>query len=96
MRLANILALVSATIWFGLFLVGHNLIGSLADQHITGFPNSGQVQMYVWWPAAVGLVVFATVCLCNGLKRWRWLLKSVAALSLLMLGPFLLAYSGGI
>lgn len=96
MRAANILTGIAVIVWFGLFLTGRGLIERVASQHVVGYPNFGQVETYVLWPAFVTMALLAVAWLCNGLRRWRWPLALAACASLLGLAPFLLVYSGGI
>jgi hypothetical protein len=96
MRIANILAGIAVLVWFGLFLAGRGLIERVAGQRVVGYPNAGQVETYLLWPAFVTMALLGTAWLCNGLRRWQLALALAACASLLGLVPFLLVYSGGV
>jgi hypothetical protein len=96
MRIANIVASLAVGLWLGFILVGRGLIEGVITQHIVGYPNIGQLETYILWPTLVTIVVLITAWLCNGLRRWPWLLTSVASASLILLIPYLFVYSGGV
>jgi len=96
MRMANILCGIAILIWFGLLLTGRGLVESVATQNVRGYPNVGQIETYVLLPALITIALLLIAWLCNGLHRWAWVLILAACLSLAILFPFLLSYSGGI
>jgi len=96
MRIANTLSGLAVLIWLGLLLMGRGLVERVATQQAPGYPNAAQIETYVVLPALVTIAVSVTAWLCNGLNRWPWLLTLVACVSLALLAPFLLRYSGGV
>lgn len=96
MRAANILTSLAVLIWFSLLLVGRGLVERVAGQRVLGYPSAGQIDVYLVWPALAVIALLGTAWVCNGVRRWPWLLASIAVVALTALVPFLLSFSGGV
>ena len=96
MRLANILTGLAGLLWFGLFLLGWDLMKGLIARGVLGYPNVGQIEGYVVWPALVVMALTTCAWVCNGARRWPRLLLASTGVSLAALLPFLFAYTGGV
>ena len=91
----HVLVAVNVLLWGCLALLGNSLIAGVADQHVLGYPNNGQVSYYIWTPVAVMATALATYIL-SLLRRATWLFLTIEVLSLLFFFPYILPYTGGI
>jgi hypothetical protein len=96
MRAANILTGATVLLWFGLLLIGRSLMSGVVTQEATGYPNMGQIDYYVVWPAVIVMALLACAWICNSLRRWPALLAIVSGVCLVLCGPYFLAYGGGV
>jgi len=96
MRVANVLAGLAVLLWTALFFAGLDLAGGVADRHVLGYPNTGQLQYYVAVPGSAAIALLACAWVFNGLRRWPWILALVSSAALLALLPYLLIYGGGV
>ncbi len=96
MRLANILTGLAGLLWFGLFLLGWDLIKGVVARGVLGYPNAGQIEFYVVWPALVVMALTTSAWVCNGTRRWPRLLLASTGVSLAALLPFMFFYTGGV
>jgi hypothetical protein len=87
-----ILTGLNLLIWGGLVWLGLELIRT---QHLRGYANAGQFQHYVTIPS---IMVFVSILPPLVLWRTRWsgIGTGWAIITLLLLLPYMLAYSGGV
>ena len=96
MRRTNILTGIAVLIWFGLLVLGRDLVSGVVAQKALGYPNTGQIDFLIVWPASVVIVLLLCAWICNGLRRWTQLLALLSGVSLLALLPYLFFYGGGV
>lgn len=96
MRGANILTGIAVLIWGGLLLVGRDLVGGVVAQKAVGYPNTGQIDFLIVWPAFVVLALLMGAWICNGLRRWPGLLALLSGVALAAVLPYLFVYGGGV
>ena len=96
MRRTNILTGIAVLIWFGLLVLGRDLVSGVVAQKALGYPNTGQIDFLIVWPASVVIVLLLCAWICNGLRRWTQLLALLSGVSLLALLPYLFLYGGGV
>ena len=82
--------------WLGMFWLGRGLLDGVAEQRVLGYPNSGQIDFLVVWPAAIAFILLLSAWVTNSLYRWPRVLGCVSGLALLILVPYLLVYGGGV
>jgi hypothetical protein len=82
MRVANIIAAVSAFAWLAFALTIH-------------IDTVEQANFYVIWPLYVVLVITGTAWICNALQRFAWVLGVVSAVTLIGLLPYCAVSGGG-
>jgi len=95
MKGTHILALITATLWALILVMGFSGIESVRSQHVPGFPSAGQIRYYVYFPAALFALVIVMWALA---ARWRQLKApalALVALALLVLPGYLVFYTGG-
>jgi hypothetical protein len=95
-RAANISAGVAIALWFALALLGREGLNGVVAQQAPGYPNMGQINLYIVWPLFVVTALLSCAWLCNSFRRWPWLLGLASALSLLAIFPYLMFWGGGI
>lgn len=96
MRGANILTGVAVLAWFALLLLGRDLISGVVAQKALGYPNTGQIDLLIVWPAGVVATLLLSAWICNAFKRAPALLALLSGVSLAALLPYLALYGGGI
>ena len=90
MRAANIIAGLAIVLWFGLALVGRELVIG------AGYADAEKINGYFAWPMFVVMALLTCAWICNACNRWPWLLGLASAASLLVLFPYFMLFSGGI
>jgi hypothetical protein len=83
MRMANITAVVSVTIWVLLLLTGVTGIRRISHQHVQGYPDPLQVQYYIGVPTVLVTILLTAVMMCNRGRQSPTGLGFVTAFSLL-------------
>ena len=96
MRGANITAGVAIAIWFALALLGRDGLNGVVEQHAPGYPNMGQINLYIVWPLLVVVALLTCAWVCNAFRRWPWALGLLAGASLIVVLPYLAVWGGGI
>lgn len=96
MRRTNILTGIAVLIWFGVLVAGRGLVNGVVAQKALGYPNVGQIDFLIVWPASVVMVLLLCAWICNGLRRWTQFLALLSAVSLLALLPYLFFAGGGV
>lgn len=94
MRRVPIGSLAFALLWMWLVWTGIGLVQGVVEQNAPGYPNSGQINYYIVFPAVMTLVCAAAAA---GVWKGRYLVaaRTVQVLGALALLPFLLMYTGG-
>lgn len=96
MRAANITAGVAIGLWFALALLGRNGLNGVVAQQVAGYPNMGQINLYIVWPLFVVVILLACAWLCNAFLRRPWVLGLVSGASLLAILPYVAVWGGGV
>jgi hypothetical protein len=96
MRAGNILTFIAVLLWGGLALLGHELSKGVYAQRVLGYPSLGQFDWYVVFPFIMLTALLLSAWLCNTFRRWSWLLRLAGILALVVLIPYLFAYTGGV
>ena len=89
------LTVLNMLIWVAFTWHGFQLVDGVAAQNVPGFPNNGQVTLYICVPllmAASALCMYGLFRFTQ-LKRTALVLQAVLLISVL---PFLLIYTGGV
>jgi hypothetical protein len=88
-----VLVVLNVVAWGGLVLMGRDLLHGVVDQHVSGDPNRGQIQYYLYVPLGV-----LTISAFWPLLTWKlptWARNSVPVIALLFLPIYLFSYTGG-
>ena len=96
MKTANIMASLAIALWFLLSLLGLSGLSGVAAQHVPGYPNMGQIKLYVAWPMCVKITVLLCAWFCNMFRGWPWLLIMMSSASLLAILPYMAVWGGGV
>ena len=96
MRAANITAGIAIAVWFGVALLGRNLVTSVVYQRALGFPNMGQINLLIVWPLFVTVALLVCAWVCNASRRSPGALGLLSAASLLAVLPYLMLWGGGV
>lgn len=95
MRTANILTSLAVLLWLALLLLGRQLVAGIAAQKVAGFPNAGQINLYIVGPSLVVIALLTCALVCNALRRWPLIFGFVASAALLIFLPYFMVYGGG-
>ncbi|HEY5849210.1 MAG TPA: hypothetical protein VIT62_00365 [Lysobacter sp.] len=95
MKGTHILALITTTLWAIVLLMGFGLIDGVRSQHVSGFPSEGQMRYYVYFPAALLVLVITSWALATR-RHLKAPAVALIALALLILPGYFLFYTGGI
>ncbi len=87
-------AAVSTALWLFMLLTGFSAIEGIREQHVAGFPNDGQLRLYVVVPLG-GLACSAAIL---GFTRRlpSWARRLGVGIGLLALLPVFMLFSGGV
>ena len=96
MRAANLLAGLAIAIWFALALSGHGGVDHVVAQRVSGYPNMGQVDLYLFWPLLVVTGLLFCAWVCNALNRGAAILVLLSGASIIALLPYLVIWGGGV
>ena len=96
MRAANIIAGLAIAIWFALALAGRGVVAGTVAQQVPRYPNSGQIDLYVFWPLLVASVLLFCAWVCNALNRGAVILALLSGASMVALLPYLMIWGGGV
>jgi hypothetical protein len=96
MRAANITAGVAIVLWFALALLGRDGLNGVVAQQAPGYPNMGQINLYIVWPLFVVTALLACAWFCNAFRRWPPVLGIASGASLLAILPYLMVWGGGV
>ena len=95
MKKTAIVAIVGAVLWGSLALLGLDLLKGVSAQNAPGYPNAGQLRYYLYFP-----LVMLSTSLLFALLSMRYRLGGAFGcaplLIILMIAPFMLAYTGGV
>jgi hypothetical protein len=90
------LAALSCAAWGGLVALGLEGLKGVVEQHVPGYPASGQIIYYLWIPGTAFLISLLSGVFCLKMPGIRWIRQLVLLVSLLSLLPFLFLYTGGV
>lgn len=96
MRAANIIGGIAVVLWFGLALLGRSLLFGVVAQKVPGYPNMGQINLYVVWPLFVTVALLVCAWVCNAFQRWPLALGLISVASLVLMLPCLALWGGGV
>jgi len=82
-------------VWGGLVLLGIDMLRGVSDQHVPGYPNSGQISYYVRAPVVMVVFTLGTYVF-SLMRRPSRLPLAIEVLALLLFFPYVVRYSGGI
>ena len=91
---SRIAAAVSTVLWLFMALIGISGIEGVRDQHVPGYPNDGQLRLYV----AIPLIGFAASAAILGFANRlpSWANRIVMSITLLALLPVFMTFGGGV
>jgi hypothetical protein len=95
-KAANITIGIASCLWFALALLGRDGLNGVVAQRATGYPNMGQINLYVVWPLFVVIGLLACAWLCNIFPRLRPVLVIASGISLIVILPYCLVWGGGV
>ncbi len=88
-------ALVSVVFfWSALLLIGRSLYSGIKSQDIVGFPNSGQLKLYILFPAI--MVIWNILLLAFSKKLPRVVMVSVVMVQIIPALVVFLLFGGGL
>ncbi len=90
----RITAAVSTVLWLFMTLTGISGIEGIRDQHVPGYPNDGQLRLYVVIPL-IGLTVSAAI-LGFSKRLPSWAKRMGLGISFLALLPVFMMFGGGV
>ena len=94
MAASRVAAAVSTLLWLLMTVTGISGIVGIRDQHLPGYPNAGQIGLYVAIPVLGFSCCAAILCFAKKLPGWA---KGVALTILFVaLLPVLLMFGGGV
>ena len=90
-----VLMVLNAFVWGSLSWMGWDGIKSIESQHVTGYPNTGQIGYYLASPLIMLSVSLLPMAF---LSQTKWLAAANlwGALTLILVFPYLLPYGGGV
>jgi hypothetical protein len=94
MKASYTFAIVALVAWGLLGLNGYSLLESSKTGNVPGYPSPEQYRFYVYFPTAM-LVLVVAALVASHHRVFRAPAYVLYALSLLVLPPFLLYYTGG-
>lgn len=65
-------------------------------QHVPGYPNMGQIDLYLVWPFLVLATILTFAWVCNIFQRWSWALGSLSIVALAAVLPYCAIAGGGV
>jgi hypothetical protein len=95
MKASYALAVITATLWGLLALLGYDLLEGVRAQHVPGYPSAGQIRYLFYFPISVALAALA-ICVGSHFQRFRIPAYVLYAVALVLLLPYALSFSGGI
>ncbi|WP_174301680.1 hypothetical protein [Caulobacter sp. S45] len=90
------LTALSGAAWGGLVALGLEGLKGVVEQHVPGYPASGQIIYYFLMPVTAFLISFLSGVFCLKMPRVRWAGQLILLILLLGLLPFLFLYTGGV
>jgi hypothetical protein len=95
MKKTAVVAIISAVLWLSLALLGWNLLQGVNAQNAPGYPNNDQFRYYLYFP----LALFGTsllLVLLSTRYRLGGAFGCAPLFLILMIAPYMLAYTGGV
>ncbi|GLV29697.1 hypothetical protein TomTYG75_22160 [Sphingobium sp. TomTYG75] len=89
------IAAITTALWFGLFYIGRSGIYGIYTHGERVYPNSGQIDYYMVFPACVAATLMLSGWTCNSFRAAQPL-AAISTLAFFALFPYLLIYTGGI
>lgn len=80
--------------WVALLLIGNSLYSGIKAQNVVGFPNSGQLKLYILFP--VGMIVVNILLLALSKKLPRALTISMVIVQIIPALAVFLLFGGGL
>jgi len=96
MTAANALAALALSFWGLMSLAGASAYQSIVSQHVPGYPNSGQINLYLTAPIVVACLLLAAVIVVNRKGRGAIFLAVASGTSLFVVPMYLAVWSGGV
>ncbi|MBN8846843.1 MULTISPECIES: hypothetical protein [unclassified Sphingomonas] len=96
MTAINSIAAAALSLWGLLVIAGVEAYRSIASQHVAGYPNAGQIKLYLVMPISIFLLLLLTIVVANKFRRAAPALLLLSAASLFGLMPYLMVWGGGV
>ena len=96
MRAANITTGIAIFLWLCMFLIGRDLAYGVYSHGVGVFPSARQIDYYVVFPLGIAAFLASVGWISNTFRRWPALQLSISMLSIIILLPYLLVYTGGV
>jgi hypothetical protein len=89
---SRVVAAIATVLWMVMALTGCALVQGVRDQHVQGYPNDGQIRLYIVLPL-IGLTSSAAI-FGFASRLPGWLRRVVLCVDLLALLPVFLSFGG--
>jgi len=89
----RIASALTTVLWAFFTYVGYDLVTGVAQRHVPGYPNAGQWHYYVHFPLI--MLLMSAGLLLLAIRLPRALFATLWGLQIVLVLPFLFAYTGG-
>jgi hypothetical protein len=90
----QVAASFTSVLWGLLTYMGYRVVSSVSEQHAPGYPNPSQWRYYLYFPLT--MLVLSIALLLWGRRMPVAVFGTIWFLHLVIVLPFLFAYTGGI
>jgi hypothetical protein len=90
----GIISVLATVFWGALLYLGVTVTANAFRQAVAGFPNSGQLRFYIFFPEAMTLLSACLTLCVNKLPKPLFVVLSLTQFALIP--PYLFFYTGGI
>jgi hypothetical protein len=87
-------SILGGLLWGGLLYVDIGLYSDLAQKGIPGYPNSGQLELYIIFPIAMILLSACLTIFANRTPKFLFILLSLTQFALIP--PYIVVWGGGV
>ncbi|ALH82610.1 hypothetical protein [Sphingopyxis macrogoltabida] len=96
MKIANITAAVAILLWFGLAILGRNLLIDALTDDVPDWPTVSSIDFGIILPMSLASALLAWAWLCNGFLRRPWALAVPSVMCLATMLPYFMVMGGGV
>jgi hypothetical protein len=96
MAIANGVSALALAFWGLMSFAGIEGYISIENQHVPGYPNSGQAMLYLAIPLTIFVLILAAIIVFNRMKRGGIPLALLALATLFPIPIYMAAWSGGV